>query len=124
MKIRISGNTIRFRLRQPEVKEFQQKGTLTEVTAFGPAPADQLRFSLEITLNPQLEVNFGSNTTTVKVPKQLAEEWVTTERVGFDGKVETESGYLIEVLVEKDFVCLDRPEDEQAGAYANPKAIC
>jgi hypothetical protein len=124
MKIRILANTLRFRLRQPEISHFQQNGKVTEVTAFGPEPADQLCFSLEISSEPQLSVSFASNTTTVRVPRQLAEEWTSTELVGFDGKVNTGKGRVIEVLVEKDFVCLDSPEEDDVGAYPNPKAAC
>lgn len=124
MKIRILGNTLRFRLRQPEVTEFQEKGIVTEVTTFGPAEKDQLRFNLQVSDDSELGVTFNAGTTTVMVPKILADEWTHTDRVGFDGKVDTGKGNTIEVLVEKDFVCLDRPEETEVGAYPNPNAVC
>ncbi|ALI98027.1 DUF7009 family protein [Rufibacter tibetensis] len=124
MKIRILGNSLRFRLRQPEVSSFRQTGVVTEVTQFGPEPSQKLSFILAVSSDPELSVSFEAGTTTVHVPKQLAEEWTSTDQVGFDGTVNTGQGQKIEVLVEKDFVCLDRPEEEQIGAYPNPNAIC
>jgi hypothetical protein len=58
------------------------------------------------------------------VPKNPAEEWINTGLVGFDGKLDTGKGREIEVLVEKDFVCLDDLAQNNEGAYPNPKAVC
>lgn len=124
MKVRISGNSIRFRLKQPEVTHFQQHGNVTEVTAFGSEPADQLRFVLEVYPGQELAVQFSANTTTVRVPQELAARWAATELVGFDGKADTGKGYQMDLLVEKDFACLDAPEEDNAGTYPNPKAVC
>jgi len=124
MKIRILANTLRFRLRQPEVQQFRQYGKVTEITEFGPGPADQLRFCLQISSEPELTISFELNTTIIGVPKRLAEEWTTTDLVGFDGKIDTGKGRMMEVLVEKDFVCLDSPEEDNIGAYPNPKVVC
>lgn len=124
MKVRISGNSIRFRLKQPEVSYFRLHGKITEVTAFGPEPADQLRFILEVSSAPELGVHFEASTTTVRVPQELAAKWTGTELVGFDGKVEAGKGQQMDLLVEKDFACLDAPEEDNAGAYPNPNAVC
>ena len=115
MKIRISANTLRFRLQQTEVRYFQQHGKITEVTEFGPSPADQISFSLEISSEPELSVRFGSNTTTIGVPKALAEQWTATNMVGFEGKLDTGKGRIVEVLVEKDFICQDVQSKEESG---------
>lgn len=124
MKVRILANTIRLRLKQQEIADFQQHGKVIEATEFGPSPTDQLCFVLEVSSEPQLTVSYASNTTTIGVPRQLAEEWTGTDLVGFDGKIDTGKGRTMEVLVEKDFVCLDGPEEENMGAYPNPKAAC
>ena len=124
MKVRIAGNSIRFRLKQPEVGAFRQQGKLTEVTAFGPEPADQLRFVLEASSVPELTVRFEACITTVRVPRDLALQWTETELVGFSGKADTGKGSQVEVLVEKDFACLDAPEEDNIGTYPNPNAAC
>ena len=120
MKVRILANSLRFRLKQPEVSHFQRYGKVTEALEFGPDPAGQLRFVLEISAGAHLTVGFQSNTTTIGVPRALAEEWVRTELVGFDRKIDTGQGRIIEVLVEKDFRCLDGRAEENEGTYPNP----
>ncbi|MCC9167713.1 DUF7009 family protein [Pontibacter harenae] len=124
MKIRILGNSIRFRLREPEVQQFQRSGNVTETTTFGPEPTDQIKFVLEQSVETELAINYNLGTTIIKVPKHLAEEWVGTNLVGFEGTVVTGKGQRIELLVEKDFVCLDRPDEENEGAYPHPKTVC
>lgn len=124
MKVRILGNSIRFRLKRPEVSQFEKTGKVTEVVEFGPEDSDQLRFILEVHTGAGLAVTFHSNTTTVKVPVATAQEWIQTELVGFDGKVDTAKGRTISVLVEKDFVCIDGNEKDNEGAYPNPMLNC
>src|SRR5689334_3046010 len=101
MKVRILANSLRFRLKQPEVSHFHRCGKVTEAVEFGPGPAGQLRFVLEISAGAALSVGFQSNTITIGVPRALAEEWTQTELVGFDGKVDNGQGSVIDVLVEK-----------------------
>lgn len=121
MKVRILANSLRFRLKQPEVSHFHRYGKVTEALEFGTDPAGQLRFVLEISAGVHLTVGFQSNTTTIGVPRALAEEWAHTELVGFDGKIDTGRGRVIEVLVEKDLRCLDGRADENEGTYPNPQ---
>jgi hypothetical protein len=120
MKVRILSNSLRFRLKQPEVSHFYRYGKVTEILEFGPDPAAQLRFVLEISAETHLTVGFQSNTTTIGVPREMAEAWTLTELVGFDGKIDTGQGSVIEVLVEKDFRCLDGRAEDNEGAYPNP----
>src|SRR5206468_8682060 len=107
MKVRIAQNKIRFRLKQPEVSGFLETGRVEELLEFGSGPPDQLCFRVEIFSGSSLAIEFTNNTTTVRVPKSLAETWVNTDLVGFQETVTSEKGRRIEVLVEKDFVCMD-----------------
>ncbi|MCW3080821.1 hypothetical protein [Segetibacter sp.] len=120
MKVRISGNKIRFRLKEPEVKQFQQKGLVYEVIEFGIHTDEQLKFALAVAELDEIGVRFALNETTVLVPKMTADNWTSTELVGFEAEVRTGHGKTISILVEKDFVCLDGREEENAGSYPNP----
>lgn len=124
MKVRIQSNTMRFRLKQPEVNHFQQHGQITEVTEFGPEPSQQLRFRLKVSSSTDFTITFEAGTTTIYVPQQVAQKWTSTELVGFDANVDTGYGREIVLLVEKDFICQDRPGEDNVGAYPNPKGIC
>lgn len=121
MKVRISGNNIRFRLKQSEVQTFRQKGTISQVTAFGLDADDALSFTLLATANNAFKIFRSSNTVIVEVPKTIREQWTGTEMVGFEEKIETGKGKTITVLVEKDFTCLDGSDDENKDSYPNPR---
>ncbi|GEO08827.1 DUF7009 family protein [Segetibacter aerophilus] len=122
MKVRISGNKIRFRLKEPEVKEFQQKGTVSEMLEFGSDEKDQLKFTLAENELDEINIRFVQNETTVSVPKTKADLWTSTELVGFEAEVDTGKGKTVSILVEKDFMCMDGREEENVGSYPNPLA--
>ncbi len=124
MKIRILNNSIRFRLKKPEVTHFEKSGKITEILEFGPETSDQIGFSLEMYEGVELAVNFQANITTIKVPQTLARQWIQTELVGFDGKLDTGKGKTIKILVEKDFMCLDGNDQDNEGAFPNPMTNC
>jgi hypothetical protein len=124
MKIRIADNSIRFRLRQPEVKLLQEKGLVTTVLAFGTTPENKLTFQLQKTNALDVLVAYKLNHVVVKVPVHLCTEWFSTDLVGIEANVETEQDHFVHVLIEKDFACLDTSVEENEGAYENPKSIC
>src|SRR6516225_6593175 len=99
MKIRIKGNSLRYRLTKTDVETFISNGYIQEITNFG----DQsLIYSLKRFPGSQLSADFKDNHITMLMPDTMAYEWYTTDVVGFESS--TTPLYL---LVEKDFVCLD-----------------
>ena len=124
MKIRIQGNSIRYRLRKPEVAQFKKYGRVSETIQLGSEAHQQLEFMLKESSTNTIAVTYQTNSTTVHVPKQLAEVWTGTEQVGFEAIVEIGNGKALKVLVEKDFKCLDGSDAENEGAYQNPNAHC
>ena len=124
MKIRLQGNSIRYRLKEPEVKAFNVNGRLTEIIQFGNTHDKQLCFVLQRSSNTEVTVSYEAATTIVYVPEQLARQWTETTLVGFDAVVEIGNGKTLKILVEKDFACLDANEEENAGSYPNPSQQC
>ncbi|MBE7172419.1 MAG: hypothetical protein INR73_17660 [Williamsia sp.] len=124
MKVRISGNSIRFRLKQAEVHRFQQEKEVVEVTAFGPAHADKLSFVLKAGSSNDFSIAYQFNTVTLEVPPRVCHAWTTTELVGFEETIDTGKGEAIKILVEKDFACLDRTDVENEDTYPNPHLSC
>jgi hypothetical protein len=122
MKVRISGNKIRFRLKEPEVRRFQQDGIISEVLAFGFSQADQLTFTLKKVDESEMSVSFLSSQVSFYIPKARADDWTSTDLVGFEATVNTGQGKVILLLVEKDFKCLDAREEDNEGSYPNPLA--
>jgi hypothetical protein len=124
MKIRIADNSIRFRLRQPEVKSLQEKGLAITVLALGITPESKLTFQLQKTNALDVAVTYKLHHVAVNVPIHLCNEWFNTDLVGIEANVETEQDHFVHVLIEKDFACLDASVEENEGAYENPKSIC
>lgn len=120
MKVRITNNKIRYRLKQPEVALFATSGLVTETLAFGSEDSEKIKFTLQTSDNTNISVGFQNNHTVIYVPATLAEEWTTTEQVGFEAEIINDKNIKITVLVEKDFVCMDGREEENEGSYPNP----
>jgi hypothetical protein len=118
MKIRIKGNSLRYRLTRPEVEQFGQSGYIEEKIDF---VGNSLYYSLCSTDQEKLSASFYDNQITVYVPASRIEEWKTTEQTGFEGEMDLEdSEEKLHLLVEKDFTCLDKVAEDQSDNYPNP----
>ena len=115
MKIRIKGNALRYRLTKSDICSLANIGYLQEQTSFAEQP---LIYALKAVDEDTLSAGFCGNTITLFIPKQMAAELINTEKVGFKGI----SGAL-QLLVEKDFTCLDNVEEDQSDNYPNPLAL-
>lgn len=116
MKIRIKGNSLRYRLSRTEVETFAKTGKIAERTEFG----DQsLIYVLQRYNGNQLSATFQNNAITLLMPAKMAGEWSNTNRVGFDN-----SNTNLYLLVEKDFQCLDNVTEDQSDNYPNPLLKC
>lgn len=125
MKIRIQGNSLRYRLKEPEVAELKNSGRITETIALGPGADEQLLFVLQLSAaSHTITVQHSGCTTIVTVPEATAHKWIDTDLAGFDASVDVGSATPLKVLVEKDFKCLNGPEEENVGAYPNPMKHC
>lgn len=114
MKIRIKGNSLRYRLTKSDVERFATEGYVEEEINFGAA---RLTYSLQKIAIGSLFATFENNNITLYMPDAMADEWVNTDRVGFENK---ESDLYL--LIEKDFKCLDNVAEDQSDNYPNPLA--
>ena len=114
MKIRIKGNSLRYRLTKSDMYRLSHEGYLEDRTNFGNR---ELVCVIQKTNDRQLSGFFDDNVICVQIPVKMIEELDKTERVGFEGK----QGDLL-LLVEKDFTCLDNVDEDQSDNYPNPLA--
>ena len=120
MKIRIKGNSIRIRVTRSELDYFALHGTLEETTDFGPS---QLKYVLNASdEHDALAADFSEGTISMHVPRNLAQEWASTERVGIAYFMETGKKDRLHLLLEKDFKCLDNVAEDQSDMFPNPAA--
>ncbi len=118
MKIRIKGNSLRYRLTRPEVERFGETGMVEERINFG---GTMLCYALSTTDGSALSAAFMDNRITVYVPVAFVQDWVHSEKVGFKDRMPLDGAeeYLY-LLLEKDFTCLDNVEEDQSDNYPNP----
>lgn len=123
MKIRIKGNSIRYRLTKTEIANFGKNGYLEERTDFFNGAV--FYYCLERRPGIEnLQASFLNNRITVFVPEEIATEWTTTEEVGYNYTLPLSEGKELFLLVEKDFVCLDHTFEDQSDNYENPNKTC
>ncbi len=112
MKIRIKGDSIRYRLSKTDVSIFTKKGYIEETTHFG---TQVLAYALQKSDHLELKATFTENKVTVFVPSAMITEWESTDRTGFEGY-----DNKLFILIEKDFQCLDNVAEDQSDNYPNP----
>lgn len=120
MKIRIQGNSIRYRLTRSEVSALQEKGFFEEHTRF-----NGLNFGYCVMAKEGitgLQAEFQKNTITLFLPKVESKKWPDSNLVGYANDMIMDNGHTLHLLLEKDFVCLDERIEDQTDNYPNPAA--
>ncbi|MDQ3021170.1 MAG: hypothetical protein M3R36_11465 [Bacteroidota bacterium] len=122
MKLRISGNSIRLRLSKSEVEKLSHNGSLEEHALFG---KNVFSYALQCKADcSELCADFEKGKITVFIPESFIKDWAENDVIGFDTKMETSNNELLNILVEKDFKCLDETEEDQSDNYENPNRLC
>ncbi|WP_246000939.1 DUF7009 family protein [Pontibacter diazotrophicus] len=118
----MSENSLRLRLMQQEVEQFNREGKVMTATHLGPSLTQILRYSLIKDEGAEVvTATFISNNIEVFVPAKLGEEWAQTNRVGLDVQMPFGEGRHLYILIEKDFKCLqERPHEDESDAFPNP----
>ena len=121
MKLRIRGNSIRLRLTQSEVRRLADAGSVEEWTDFG----DGRRFGYALRADDDARApaaSFDGAAVTVRLPRDTARRWADGDEVGIEASQPTGGSPTLKILIEKDFVCIDGPADEnQDDAFPNPR---
>jgi hypothetical protein len=113
MKLRINGNSIRLRLSKADVDSFVSTGTITAVCNI---MDKSLKYTLAHRNDSMFSAELVGSHLFVYLPSSEIDSWNIDERVGFECKV----GEL-NILVEKDFQCLNpREKEDETDLYSNP----
>jgi len=116
MKIRIKGNSLRYRLTKSEIAKLSVEGCLEERTEFA---GKTLVYGIETTDTGGLSADFTGDRIVLRMTKAMIDELTRTDKVGFEDRTGT-----VHLLIEKDFVCIDRTEEDQSDNYPNPSLTC
>jgi len=114
MKIRINGNSVRFRLTRSDVKQLAITGRLEEKVDFD---GQLLIYAIRLGDSKELTSSFKNSTIMLFMPERMISDLADTDAVGFENR----NGDL-NLLVEKDFTCLENVAEDQGDNYPNPLA--
>jgi hypothetical protein len=123
MKLRIKGNSLRLRISRSEADRLLQQERLEETIHFAPQADAKLTYALEQASSVnELTVRYAQGEVTVLLPSALAHTWCSTDMVGIAERVSLGTFGSLELLLEKDFACLDRNQEENLDTFENPHA--
>ncbi len=116
MKLRTTHNSIRIRIRKSEIEELKAEGKVVERIQF---PLGILfRFALQIEdMKDGVTASLEDNFLRVSIPKAEADAWINSNLVGIEKHISVPNGEALHVLIEKDFPCLDRPEEDKSDTF-------
>jgi hypothetical protein len=123
MKLRIKGDSLRLRVSRSEVAKLLAGHGLEETIHFTPEAFATFTYALE--QSPAVShpsVRYGENRVTVLVSADQANEWGTTDQVGIAEDISLGDLGSLALLIEKDFACLDRSEEDSEDSFPNPNA--
>ena len=121
MKLRIKGNSLRLRVSRSELARFLAGERVAETIRFAAAPEAQLTYGLERgTHAGAASVRYREQEVTVSLSEEQAQSWSQDSEVGVYTLVDIAPEGLLELIVEKDFACLDRSDADNQDTFANP----
>lgn len=129
MKLRLTDDSIRFRVSPTEVSALVAGNKLGTLVRFGPLPDQHFSCTIEqSSSHPEVFAIYSQGTISVTLPQILINGWAGTDRVAIEARQSVGDNAFLKILVEKDFQCLhprsnpDEGEDE-TDRFANPGAL-
>jgi hypothetical protein len=121
MKLRIKGNSMRLRVSRSEVTRLLEGGCLEETIRFAPEACARFTFALQQDRSVgRSTVRYTENRVAVLIPADQANTWGITDQVGIAEDISLGNLGSLALLVEKDFACLDRSDENNEDTFPNP----
>ncbi len=111
MKVRLTENHIRVRLRRSDLKSLLAKGAI----ALGLTFPDGTKFGVCLSLSkstPTLIISKNAHQIEIMIPQHSAMVWASTNQVGFYESIDIKGGAPLSIAIEKDLGCSDEPADD------------
>jgi hypothetical protein len=123
MKLRIKGDSLRLRVSRSEVARLLAGGCLEETIHFAPEAHARFTYALQQDrLVSRPTVQYTEGRVAVLIPADQANTWGITDQVGIAEHISLGSLGALALLIEKDFACLDRSEEDNEDTFTNPNA--
>ncbi len=112
MKVRIEKNSIRLRLRKSELEVLHSGKEVCETLYF--SPENHLQFELIVEeQSTTIQSFFEDKKVGVTLPSAQFLTWYESQQVSLEQHTESK----MYVLIEKDFPCKDRPNEDQSDTF-------
>jgi hypothetical protein len=127
MKLRIKGNSLRVRLTRPEVTKLIDIGHIEETIYFSSNEQSRLTYALGV--EPDLTsatIRYEWPEVVIALPTKEATTWAEDNQVGIYATVDLGLRGTLDLIVEKDFACLDGSDADNLDTFSNPSTtgIC
>lgn len=122
MKIRMKGNSLRLRVARSELARLLKDGRIRETIRFDASPEASFTWSLEAgkAEDASTAVRYSPGHVAVVVAPAAMRLWQQDEQVGIYARVDAGGEEPLEVIVEKDFACLDGSDSDNKDTFENP----
>jgi hypothetical protein len=114
MKLRFENKSIRFRIRKSELEQLKQHGFVKDEVSF---PNAVLTYELRIADLPEITPAFSDNKIAIHIPIIKANHWLDTDEVGIYQLINLDEDQVLDIIIEKDFPCKDRPEEDKSDTF-------
>lgn len=116
MKLRCTENSIRIRIRKSELDQLTKTKRVAEKIRFG----NQIALTFALTINDsaqQVAATLLHNNLVVSLPSKEADQWINSNQVGIEVNNSIDTDQSLHILIEKDFPCLDREEEDKSDTF-------
>ena len=125
MKLRVKGNSLRLRVSRSELARFLDGERVEETIHFTRSPEASLTYALESAVqSAPVRVQYESQIVKVILSEDQAAIWGAECKVGVYSTLDIGAAGSLAVIVEKDFACLDRSDEENSDAFEPSGAAC
>jgi hypothetical protein len=123
MKLRIKGNTLRVRVSRSEVGRLLAADLLEETIYFTPESTAKFTYTLQQDQSlSRPAVRYTQNRVAILIPTHKMISWGTSDEVGIAEEIGLGNLGSLGLLIEKDFACIDRSDEDNEDTFPNPNA--
>jgi hypothetical protein len=123
MKLRVTGKSVRLRLTQSELAKLVDRGHIEETTYFGAGEDSRLTCALEHRPSSiDTSLQYKERELIVILSTSEFKAWAETNQVGIYATVDLGARGDLDIIVEKDFACLDLSDADNMDTFPNPNA--
>ena len=123
MKLRIRGDSVRFRLKRGEVDQLAAGTSIVEETHF---PDAVLTYRLDVSENSNISATFDNGSLAFSLPMASVLDWANTDEVSLVAEQKISASDTLSLLIEKDFRCLEpghhRDCEDDEDTFPHPGA--